>query len=231
MAKTHNKFSIIKNLLTLGRFSTSEMFGLDAEIGSVIFNTDIQNLVVFTTQGWRDMQGEELVQLNTIFYENFESGDFITNNWQVVNGGTNNWIVSDAENYTGDYSAIISNNNQDAIYNERRTQVSHIYKDVLLPTSSNISLDFMWKAKAEVNYDYGRVYIIPTTVTPQANAMLSSSYLVASDLNNERFWVKKTIDLTSYANTTIRLVLSWKNDSSVGSSPSLCVDNLLITNI
>jgi len=213
----------INNLLGLGEFTTAEMFALQPNIGDILFNTTIQSIVQFTNEGWKDLSGNPV--LNRLLFEDFET-DFA--NWVLVNDTLNYFIVGNATAYKGLKSAYITNNNLAAQYTNNQTQISHFYKDILLPNAATIKLTFFWKAVGELNFDYGRIYVMPTTVTPQARVLPSSAYDVSGQLNNSQNWQKKEIDLSAYKNTTIRLVFTWRNDGSVGTNPAICFDNVLI---
>jgi len=225
-AKTYNKMNF-HNLLGLHKVTTEEMFNLSAMPGDIIFNSDIQQPCYYSISGWKDMSNNDVLQ--RLFWEDFESGNFSANNWNVVDDTDNVFIVGEDEAYHGNYSAYISNNNLNAEYENNKTQISHFWKEIILPDSPKINLDVIWKAVGENNYDYGRIYILPTTITPQAHQLPDSQYLISGDLNGSNDWQKSTFDLSTYKNSTIRLCHTWRNDSSVGTNPGICFDNILIS--
>ena len=216
--------SKFKNLLGIAEYTNSQMFALSPSISDIIFNTDLQIICVYTLYGWQDLQDNPILQ--TLFFDDFEDGIF--DKWTVVNDNNNQFIIGTDKKYQGTYGAYISNNGVNAQYTNNQTQISHIYTDINFPDAELIQLELFWLGMGEVNYDYGRIYIMPATVTPQAHVLPDSQYLVSGDLNNNTNWKKEIIDLTDYKNTTQRLVLTWRNDGSVGQNPAICIDNIIV---
>jgi hypothetical protein len=65
-----------------------------------------------------------------LFQEDWESGDFTNNSWNVVNDSENIWVVGTADNNGGSYSAYISNDGGTSqTYNINNSEISHYYKD------------------------------------------------------------------------------------------------------
>jgi hypothetical protein len=127
----------------------------------------------------------------TLINESFESGDFTTNGWTVVNGAqTNKWIVNTGTSYEGTYSAYASSGTS-VSYNNTATSIVHFYKDFNIPSTfttpdGNIKtvdycyLDFRWRctgenAAAATQYDYGAVVITTTGTTPAAGTEVSTT--------------------------------------------------------
>jgi len=174
--------------------------------------------------------------VGTTFSEGFESGSFTTNSWTVVNGAqVNKWAVGTATAQTGTYSAYISNdsgvtNN----YTLSSASVTWIYKDVSV--SSLQTLDFYYKLIGEVigptPFDYGRIIIDPTvSVVPVAGTDYSAIPLNGSNAiltTTANVWTKRSISLTQYAGTTVRIIFGWRNDGSTGSAPALAIDNIAV---
>jgi hypothetical protein len=166
-----------------------------------------------------------------LVYDGFESGSFSTNSWSTAQDGqTNRWIVGSSTASGGTYSAYISSGST-ATYSKSGACVSHLYKDFVFPPSSALSevfLSFRWKSNGEATYDYGRTYIMPSTVTPVAGTALNAIYKIGTrDYSATTNWqfAKITIPLTS-AYTSSRLVFSWINDNSSGTDPAFCIDNV-----
>jgi hypothetical protein len=175
----------------------------------------------------------------SIFYEDWASGDFTTNSWVVANNATNAWIVGSAESAVGTNSAFISDDGANAEYTIRRKQVSHIYKDIAIPSGATAArLAFQWKCTGEngtayTSYDFGNVFIEPTSVTPVAGTQLDIADRVGATANLGKFnltsiWSTEDIDISAYIGTTIRLVFSWVNDRSVGVNPPFVVDDIKV---
>ena len=109
---------------------------------------------------------------SVIFTENFEG----TSSFTLVNGSqTNQWRVGTATSYSGSRSAYISNNSGTSnAYTITSTSTVHMYRDVAFPTSSvPYTLSFYWKCQGESSYDYLRIFLVNTTVTPTAGSTTS----------------------------------------------------------
>lgn len=175
----------------------------------------------------------------TIMFEDFESGSFNKNNWNTAQSGqTNQWYVGSSTSSGGTYSAYISNNSgSTATYTKTSASVSHVYKDFILPPASAMSmvhLSFRWKCYGEIIgstlYDYGKVYLLPTTVTPVAGSLLSSSYRIGDiGYTGTTTWKFSSIEiLPENTYESSRLVFSFRNDTSSGTDPGFCIDNVKI---
>lgn len=185
--------------------------------------------------------------------EDWESSGFTENSWTVVNDTTNVWVIGTAENNGGSYSAYISDDGgTSASYTITTSNISHFYKDFVLPSGyDKISLSFNWKCQGEnaagvTQYDYGAVVITTTGTTPVAGTEVTTTQtegaattrLGATD-NSGKFnlnygttpgsvWNSETIDLSDYGGETKRLVFTWVNDGSVGTDPPFVLDNIKI---
>lgn len=139
----------------------------------------------------------ELIKIDESFSTNFfledwETGSFVTNNWNVVNppdpsdpplGIFNQWVVGSSTASTGFGSAYISTDDKikNYEYDNTLTTIAHFYKDFeISATASSVILEFDWRASGEntagnaVQYDYGAVVITDTTVTPVAGTEVST---------------------------------------------------------
>ena len=190
-----------------------------------------------------------------VFSENWETNSFTTNSWTTVNDTTNVWVVGSAENNTGSgtYSAYVSDDGgTTAGYTINTANVSHFYKDFTFGTADSIVLIFDWKCQGEntdgnaVQYDYGTVVMTDTTVTPAAGTEVSTAEATAggngrigAGTNDGKFnlgygdtpgttWNTESINLSSYAGQTKRIVFTWVNDGGVGTDPGFVVDNIRI---
>ena len=213
----------INNLLGLWNRTTEEMFNIQSPfVGATVFNTDLQKPVYYTLTGWADAVGTPI--LHNLFYEDFETD---LSAWTLVNDTTNKWMRGDDVKYAGTYSAYISNDNTHAQYNNSQAQISHIYKEFSLPDSEQIKLSLFAKIAGETGYDYMRVYWLPQGTLPTAGSLPNSSYLISDTLVNID-WTEIIIDISDKKNTTGNLVITHRNDSSVGANPGGCVDNIRI---
>lgn len=131
-----------------------------------------------------NLKSVKLDEADVVFMEDWESNSFTTNNWTVVNGTTNVWVLGTAENFTtdGQRAVYISNDGgTSASYNITTAAISHFYRDFTIPESDgDVILKFAWKSWAEngageTNWDYGTVVMTDTSVTPTAGTEVSTA--------------------------------------------------------
>ncbi|WP_333875650.1 GEVED domain-containing protein [Flavobacterium sp.] len=171
----------------------------------------------------------------------FENGaTFALNGWTVVNAATNTWqLGSVAGAASGTRGAYISNNGGTSWgYSTGTSQTSHFYRDIVIPAGAqNTTLTFQWKGNGESGWDRLLVYTAPTSVVPVANTpasnstTLSGATLVWTQPNySQSGYTTATVNLpNSLAGTTVRLIFTWQNDGSFGTSPAGAVDNISLT--
>ena len=176
--------------------------------------------------------------------------DFASNGWTVANGTINNWYVGTVPTGFATNSAYVSvDNGVTHTYNTSGTSVVHFYRDVTFPAGEgNILLTFQWYGLGEASFDGLQVSIAPTSVTPTANNVANGSTIVAvsplvpgatvvgNTVYNSAAAVQTTtltIPASLVGNcssaSTVRLIFSWRNDSSVGALPPTAVNNISLT--
>jgi uncharacterized repeat protein (TIGR02543 family) len=169
-----------------------------------------------------------------IFSEDFEG----SNSFTIVNGSQiNQWFVgtaSSAQPLGSTRSAYISNDNGSTnFYNTGATSVVHMHRTVTFPTSSTpFTLEFDWKLQGEsatMDYDYLRVFLVSNSTTPSAGTQLTSGQIGSTYRTSSNLWQRATISIpASHSGSTMRLVFSWRNDSSGGSQPPVAIDNIVL---
>lgn len=170
----------------------------------------------------------------------FETGaTFALNGWTTVNAASNYWLCGNlAPAYAGARGAHISQTGAAYDYINNAIRTSHFYRDVNIPTGATaITLSFYWKGNGESNWDRMLVYTAPNTVTPVANSPASNSTAIAGAT---LVWTQVTFPQAAYtlatialpdglAGTTVRIIFTWQNDASLGTSPGAAVDNISLT--
>ncbi|MFZ2899353.1 MAG: T9SS type A sorting domain-containing protein [Saprospiraceae bacterium] len=161
------------------------------------------------------------------FVEDWEGA----NTWTLVNGSqTNKWHIGTATKVSGSKAIYISNNANSNQYSTTSASVVHFYKDFSFPANAtNIIILFNWKGYGESGYDYLKVYLIPTNITPVAGTQLSSGQIGPVYYLQSTFTTAAIFGLDANAGSTMRLVFSWKNDSSFGYQPPAAIDDIVIT--
>jgi len=167
------------------------------------------------------------------FSETFETWP---DNWTVVNGTqTNKWFVGTiAVPHGGSNSAYISDDVAGATYNYNITSSSvvHLYRNINFTggASFGYSLKFWWKGQGESCCDYLKAFIVDPSTVPVAGTQLITGQ-VGVTYNVQGSYVEANITLPNTLTGTMRLVLSWKNDGSVGTQPPASVDDISIETI
>lgn len=188
----------------------------------------------------------------TIFSEDWDDRG-VANGWVTVQDGaeTNLWAISTGTSRSNIYSAHITDDlGVTDVYQYDTGDAqggAHLYVDVSVPANArNLTLKFYWTCLGEngsqpTRWDYGRIGIAPTSFTPTANSEITNTYWIGADGNNNKFnegynggassgnWTLETISVPSSlwsAGNDVRLILSWKNDGSVGDQPPFAVDDI-----
>lgn len=192
-----------------------------------------QNGFTITTNSIEIHRLSQIIEI-PLFTETFETGTF--DNWIVVNGAqTNKWIIGTDDPNSGVYSAYISDNNSAYQYTNTAASTTHFYRDIDFGETGAAKITFNWKCTGENGagadqYDFGRVYVAPTGITPVAGTLVSSIYITGTitKYNQQATFTQTEIIIT---NTGInRLIFSWTNDTSIGTVP-MNIDNITITEL
>jgi hypothetical protein len=168
------------------------------------------------------------------YTQNFASA----NDFSFVNGAvTNKWVYGTA---AGNPANALYISNDSGVTNAytvtAATSTVHTYRDIAIPTGTTLTtLTFDWKANGETSWDYLRVWLVPITFTPTAGTQItagSGRIQVGGNLNLVSTWQtysNTTLDLSSFANTTMRLVFEWTNDASTGTQTPAAIDNISLS--
>ena len=220
----------VTNYTYLPHFTTSEIAEIpNPDTAMLVFNETDDKIAVFNGAIWVYADGTEM--WSNLFVEDWSSGTYATNSWVTASGTSNFWIVGTSEPYgSSSYASYITYNGTTPLYNVDILQISHIYIDIPIPsTVSEWNFDVAWKCNGEVNYDYGLIFVMPTSVTPSAGYLPNNAYLKHKDLNNTSNYTVTGTDMgTQYVGSTARLVLTWYNDNSVGTQPPFIVGKVTV---
>ena len=175
--------------------------------------------------------------------EDFEGA---TCEWNLINTNqTNQWVWGTAaSNGTGTHALYVSNNGGTSNeYTNNSTSI--VYATKLLGfTEDKYLFAYDWMAKADLNYDYIRVWLAPTDFEftpgklPNGATSGFSSYtnttptgwisLDDGKLNDINEWYSKNKAVNVPAGNWY-LVFMWCNDGSSGLNPPAAIDNVSIT--
>lgn len=171
----------------------------------------------------------------------FETGiDLSTNNWTAVNPSTtaNQWVVNNtATAYAGARGVHVSNDGTANTYTTTVARACHFLRDVTIPAGADlITLSFYWKGMGQVGFDRLLVYTAPSSIVPAVNAPVSpatgigGATLVWQQSATSAAYSLATVTLpNTLAGTTVRLIFTWQNDATGGTTPGAAIDNISLT--
>ena len=167
-----------------------------------------------------------------------------TTGWVFVNGSqANKWCIGTAAQNSGTSGMYISNNDgvSNAYYRNRLT-FSYAYQEFTLDSGRYI-ISYDWRANGEVDNDYLRVFLAPSTLALTAgqdpsggtstynwrNATLPAGCIDLAGnrwLNLESTWVNFHTEFVLDTGGAYRLVFAWASDASHGGQPPAAIDNI-----
>lgn len=165
------------------------------------------------------------------YVEDFEDNPI----WGVSNDTTNQWVIGSAVHNGGTKALYISNNQgEDNQYSIDLAQVSHYYKDIMIPsTAIDLEVVLDWRNVGERGSDDFRIWLVPIAFTPEAGQRITVSNSRGIQLDRNQFYDQEAFstvvierEVTRYAGQTMRLILEWKNNGGVGNQPPAAIDNL-----
>lgn len=162
------------------------------------------------------------------------STNFSTNDFTFVNGTqTNIWAYGTAVGNTGSSIYVSNDNGVTNAYTNGSASVVQVYRDIAIPAGATIAqFSFDWKSNGEIDYDYLRVWLVPTTFIPTAGTQIttgSGRIQIGGNFQNVTTWqmyTNNSLDVSSFSNSTMRLVFEWKNDGSDGLDSPVAIDNI-----
>ena len=170
----------------------------------------------------------------------FENGStFSSNGWTVVNYGTgtnNDWFLGNAPvTFAGTNVAYVSNTSGATWnYSNATTSTSHFYRDITVPAGENVlSLNFQWKGNGESGWDRLLIYAAPITVVPATGTPASNStvftgatLLYTQTVFPQAAYTNASVNFINGFGSTFRLIFTWQNDASLGTTPPVAIDNI-----
>jgi Fibronectin type III domain. len=146
---------------------------------------------------------------------------------------TNKWAYGAATGNPGNSIYISNDAGVSNAYTITTTSVTHAYRDIAVPAGTTIAkLSFDWKAQGESSFDYLRVWLVPATYMPNAGTQITAGtgrVQLGANYNLQNTWqsyLNNTLNLSTFAGSTMRLVFEWRNDGSGGTQPPVAIDNV-----
>ena len=163
----------------------------------------------------------------------FEANDDVA--WMFANG-PNGWLIG-GDSSAASQSLYISNDGFNNMYTITTSSNSYAYKAFdLQPIAYEVSYD--WVANGESNYDYLRVFVVPSNVAFNSDNTNGISTTGAPDgwialdggtkLNQTTEWTSESHLFIPEEAGSYYIVFYWHNDMSLGSMPPASVDNFSI---
>ena len=155
--------------------------------------------------------------------------------WTVTQSGTTQWYLgalgAHAEEGEEGQGLYISNDNgvTNAYNPDGDAQVAHLSTLINLEDDTYYGVEFDYKAVGELGYDEVVVSLFPLgAALPTTNSIPAANMIGRSnDKSNE--WTRVTIPVPNdMPRGAYQLVISWRNDGSVGENPPASIDNLYI---
>lgn len=155
------------------------------------------------------------------------------NDFVFVNGTqTNKWVYGAAAGNPAN-SIYVSNDNGATNNYGGATSVVQAYKDLIIPAGTNsLTFSYDWRAVGESSFDYFRVWLVPTSFTPVAGTQITAGagrIQLGANINQQSTWqtyFNPTLNVSTFAGQTMRLVFEWRNDGSVFNNPAVAIDNI-----
>ena len=154
-------------------------------------------------------------------------------NWQYVNR-SNQWVIGSAIYNSPTKALYVTSDGVTYDYNHNNSSI-WAYRDITFPSGNQFVLSFDWQSVGEMlsstPYDYMKVYIgdrVDVSNTLVATGPAGAVNL-GGFLNAQPNWTNYSTTLdSSYANTTKRLYIGWREDGSGTNGPPAAVDNISI---
>ncbi|MBS1572217.1 MAG: fibronectin type III domain-containing protein, partial [Bacteroidetes bacterium] len=147
---------------------------------------------------------------------------------------TNKWFYGAAAGnpanaiYISDDVAGATNN-----YSVSSASVTQAYRDLAIPNgATNATFMFDWRCYGESSYDYFRVWLVPTSYALVPGAQITAGagrVQIGGNFGLQGSWqtyFNPSVNISAFANNTMRLVFEWRNDSSGGTQPPVAIDNI-----
>lgn len=151
------------------------------------------------------------------------------------NDRTNQWIIGGGAKNEADRALYISKNegetNEYALYSD---QVSHVYKDFIVPQQAeNIAISFDWRSVGEREEDYLSVWLVPQDYIPAPRTKMNANTVGVRQIGliyyqENPVFKKETIivPVAGQGGQVYRLVFQWQQESGGGAQPAAAIDNL-----
>ena len=164
--------------------------------------------------------------------------------WTLNVGASNGWSVGEAAYNDGSRGLYVSNDNGASNSYDTGSETSiYAYRTLNVPELCYYSVSFDWMAKGEADYDYLRVFMVPTSLNADLSSGVQNEINVSSTpanwielysnggkMNGSDSWQTNTIEV-ALEHGLYNLVFYWRNDNAGGEIPPAAIDNISVTKL
>ncbi|MBQ3832024.1 MAG: hypothetical protein II815_02510, partial [Bacteroidales bacterium] len=164
--------------------------------------------------------------------------------WTLNVGASNGWSVGEAAYNDGSRGLYVSNDNGASNSYDTGSETSiYAYRTLNVPELCYYSVSFDWMAKGESDYDYLRVFMVPTSLNADLSSGVQNEINVSSTpenwielysnggkMNGSDSWQTNTIEV-ALEQGLYNLVFYWRNDNAGGEIPPAAIDNISVTKL
>ncbi len=164
--------------------------------------------------------------------------------WTLNVGASNGWSVGEAAYNDGSKGLYVSNDNGASNSYDTGSETSiYAYRTLNVPELCYYSVSFDWMAKGEADYDYLRVFMVPTSLNADLSSGVQNEINVSSTpanwielysnggkMNDSDSWQTNTIEV-ALEQGLYNLVFYWRNDNGGGEIPPAAIDNISVTKL
>ena len=164
--------------------------------------------------------------------------------WVLINGEqANQWNIGGAVKSSSggnNKSLYISNTNGTTLaYNNTATSYVYALQTLDFTVAGVYEFSFDWRANGEFGYDLMKVFLIPTSMRPEAGnayGMVANGNTTPTDWidigngsrNLSNAWTSRNVEFTIDNPSLYYLAVFWKNNNSGGNQSPAAIDNILI---
>lgn len=149
-----------------------------------------------------------------LYYEGFEQ----SNGGFSLESGAASWARHSGAAHNSNYDLAIKATAQNVPYDYLYSSAADVSatKTIDLTGFKTAELQFWWRCAGVSGQDYGQVYV--------------NNNLIMDNMHGKPMYVlSPRFDISQYANGPVTIRFRWVNNNSGGSSPGLCIDDILIT--
>ncbi len=188
---------------------------------------------------WTLPSAEQMIEIP--YEQNFDALEDLTSwdLWTVTQSGTNQWYLgalgAHAEEGEEGQGLYISNDNgvTNAYSFENSTpsiaSVAHLSTLINLEDDTYYGVEFDYKAIGELDFDEVVVSLFPLGTTLPTTNSIPTANIIGKSNSNTNEWTRVSINVPNdMPRGAYQLVISWRNDGSLGENPPASIDNLYI---